>query len=142
MDLEFSINSNDWGKNMKGNGMSLEEGCPTTGNIFFEKPSNKKASLCKNKGALRKEFEEEMKFNGRLMMTQHSEISFQEKRSNQNSAEKPKFGKKFSGKREPEILLSYGEFMEAISKEILTPDAVTLTKDKHLIMEYLFKLTS
>lgn len=120
-------------------------------NPFFEQPSL--ISKVSNKQQKKVNNNRSLNDNSCLLMTQHSEVSFQEKNYNfMNSDEKNKQSEegnnidtciyKRKETKEPVELLSFGEFMDALSKEMIKPTEIKLEQDKHLIMEYLFKLTS
>lgn len=126
-----------------------EEKC-NEGNIFFEQPTNqtKKSSTTKSKKTNRSDYDAEVStYTNNLLQTQHSEISFQEKNqfnvdSNEKTQNSDSPKNEIFTKREPQILLSFGEFMDAVSSEKIKTEDVRLDKDKHLVMEYQFKLTS
>ena len=134
-------------KNGKFQSPSKNNNCLNEGNIFFEKPVEKKSSA-KSKKDSNKDFDIDISAQtNNLTLTQRSEISFQEKNQfNIDSNEKDESNDSIKNencyKREPQILLSFGEFMDAVSSEKIRTEDVRLDKDKHLVMEYLFKLTS
>lgn len=129
MDLEYM-----------SNGKPHQNDIDNFGNIFFDKPSHNKSSLCGKRSELRKDFEQELKFNGQLLMTQRSEVSFQEKGSF-NDYNYGNDGREDScEEKEVELMLTYGEFMDGVSSEILKLEDLNLGDNKDLIMEYLLQL--